>query len=332
MPQALYLLGNCLYDMGKSTAAIKHLKRAVQQAPAFEEAHHLLGLAYLDRRWTKKALDAFRQAQRLNPKKLQYRDLVRFLEGEAGRPLPEVPAEAADFITAGERSLASGDERAALTSYRRALDLAPENPTLLLTYALACLQLDRGQEIEAVTKKVLEAHPGEMLEATAYAALIEALRSQGRYREGNKIGRAMLSEGRSTFSKTIAYYEMAFNLAEMEEDLDAALDYARQSLELAPEELKAFPLAALGWVHYKRREFDQAVDFLSRSSELGPSTTTLTHLGMALLASGQEERARSVLAHARALDSPRDDLGAKMMEVMQESTRLLERVRARQKK
>ena len=36
------------------------------------------------------------------------------------------------------------------------------------------------------------------------------------------------------------------------------------------------------------------------SSELGPSPATLTHLGMALLASGEEDQARSVLAHARA--------------------------------
>ena len=54
-------------------------------------------------------------------------------------------------------------------------------------------------------------------------------------------------------------------------------------------------------MHYKRKEFDKAVDFLARSSELGPSPTTLTHLGMALLASGEEDRARSVLAHARSL-------------------------------
>ena len=53
-------------------------------------------------------------------------------------------------------------------------------------------------------------------------------------------------EGRSIFAHTIAYYEMAYNLAEMEEDLDQALDYARKSVELSPEEFKQFPLAALG--------------------------------------------------------------------------------------
>ena len=118
----------------------------------------------------------------------------------------------------------------------------------------------------------------------------------------------------------------------MEEELDSALDYAQRSVELSPDELKQFPLAALGWVHYKRKEFDKAIDFLSKSSELGASSNTLTHLGMALLASGEEERARSVLARARTASAKGGGLEERMMECMRDSTRLLERVRRGQKK
>jgi len=201
-----------------------------------------------------------------------------------------------------------------------------------MSYALLCLHMNRSQEIEAVTKKVLDLNPGEMLKATAYAALIEALRSQGKLREGNRIGLLLLDEGESNFAKTIAYYEMACNLAEMEEDLDSALDYAKRSVELSPDELKQFPLAALGWVHYKRKEFDKAIDFLAKSSELGASSTTLTHLGMALLASGEDERAKTVLAQARRLTARGEGLEEKMMEFMKDSSRLLERVHRSQRK
>ena len=332
VPQALYLLGSCYYEMGKLSAATRYLQEAVRYDPAFEEAHHLLGLAYLDRHWTRKALEAFRQAQRLNPKKLQYHDLVRYLSGSSGTPLPGVHGEAEAWFKKGEELLARDNLKQAHACYRRALSLDPENPTLLMSYALLCLHLDRSQEIEAITRKVLDLNPGEMLKATASAALIEALRSQGKFREGNRVGRRLLDEGSSNFSKSIAYYEMAYNLAEMEEDLDEALDFARQSVELAPEEIRQFPLAALGWVHYKRKEFDKAVDFLSKSSELGLSPTTLTHLGMALLASGQEDRARSILAHARTVGSRGEALQEKMMECMKDSTRLLERVRRGQRR
>lgn len=333
VPQALFLLGSCCYEMGKLTAAVRHLQEAVRHDPAFEEAHHLLGLAYLDRHWSRKALDAFRQAQRLNPKKLQYQDLVHYLSGKAGgSPLPGVDGEAAGWLAKAEDFVQRENLKQAHSCYRRALALAPENPTLLMSYALLCVHLNRSQEIEAVTRKVLDLNPGEMLKATAYAALIEALRSQGKYREGNRIGQRMVDEAGSNFGKTIAYYEMAYNLAEMEEDLDEALSYARRSVELSPDEIRQFPLAALGWVHYKRKEFDKAIDFLSKSSELGPSASTLTHLGMALLASGEEDRARSVLAHARGLSGRGEGLQEKMMECMKDSTRLLERVRRGQKR
>jgi tetratricopeptide (TPR) repeat protein len=327
VPQALYLLGSCLYEMGRLSPAIENLQEAVRHDPAFEEAYHLLGLAYLDRHWTRKALEAFRQAQRLNPKRLRYQDLIRYLSGHDGTPLPGVDGEAGVWFTQGEDSLARGNLKQALFSYRRALAIDPENPTLLMSYALLCLHLNRSQEIEAVTRKVLDLNPGETLKATAYAALMEALRSQGKFREGNRIGLLLLDEGSSNFTKSIAYYEMAYNLAEMEEDLDQALDYARQSVELSPDEIKQFPLAALGWVHYKRKEFDKAIDFLAKSTDLGASSNTLTHLGMALLASGEEEQARSVLARARTLGARGEGLQEKMMECMKDSTRVLQRVR-----
>jgi tetratricopeptide (TPR) repeat protein len=334
VPQALYLLGSCFFEMGRLSPAIRHLEEAVRSDPAFEEAYHLLGLAYLDRHWNRKALETFRQAQRLNPKKLQYQDLVRYLSGPEGGPLPGVGGEAGQWLAKAEEHLSRDHAKQALACYRRALRLEPENATLLMSYAMVCLHLNRSQEIEAVTRKVLDLNPGEMLKATAYAALIEALRSQGKLREGNRVGLRLLDEGDSNFAKTIAYYEMACNLAEMEEDLDAALDYARRSVELSPDELKQFPLDALGWVHYKRKEFGKAVDFLSKSSELSASPTTLTHLGMALLASGEEDRARNVLAHARSMGraARAEGVEARMMEFMKDSTRLLERVRRGQKK
>ena len=332
MPQALFLLGSSLYEMGKTTSAIGYLQQVVRHDPGYEEAYHLLGLAYLDRHWNRKALDAFRQAQRLNPKKLRYQDLVRFLSGQGDSPLPDIASAAQEWIQEAEAAMEAGQTDRALSLYRRAIESDPENHTLLISYALACLQLDRSQETERTTLRLLDLQPTEMMRATACATLIEALRSEGRYREGNRIGERLLEEGSTNFTRTIAYYEMAYNLAEMEEDLDRALEFALRSLELAPEELRQFPLAALGWVHYKRREFDQAIEFLERSSRLGTSTTTLTHLGMALLASGAEERARSVLAEARSLEGRGVSVEQRMMECLRASSRLHERVHRRREK
>lgn len=332
VPQALFLLGSCLYELGRLTPAIRHLRQVVRQDPAYEEAHYLLGLAYLERRWTRKALDAFKQAERLNPNRMRYQDLVRYLSGQDSSPLPGVNEMAKKWLGRAEQRLMRDQPERSLECFRRAVEVDPDNPTVLMSYALACLQLNRSHETKKLTRRVLELEPSEMLKATACATLIEALRSEGRYREGNKVGQQLLDEGTSNFSRTIAYYEMAYNMAELEEDLDQALDYARRSLDLAPDELRQFPLAALGWVHYKRKEFEQAIDCLTRSTELGPTATTLTHLGMALLASGTEDRARQVLEEARQMGGKGISVEQKMMECLKDSSRLLERVQQRQNK
>ncbi len=332
VPQALYLLGNCRYEMGQAEQAIRNLREAVRLDPAFEEAHYLLGLAYLDRHWNKKALASFREAQRLNPRRLRYQDLVQFLSGRSGAPLPEVSAEAERWMKKAEEHRTRGEREKALAAYQKAIALEPENPTLLMSFAVLCLSLDRWQELESAARRVLELNPGEMLKATASAALIAALRSEGKFREGNRIGQSLLEHGSSNFTRAIAYYEMAYNLAEMEEDLDQALDYAQRALDLSPDELKQFPLAALGWVHYKRREFGQAVEFLTRSNELASSPTTLTHLGMALLAAGDEGEARGAFGRARSLEPRVGALEETMMDCMRDSARLLERVQKRQKR
>ncbi len=331
VPQALFLLGRCLHELGQLGPAMRCLRDAVVKSPLFEEAHYQLGLVYLDRRWNRKALDAFRRAQRLNPRKFRYRELVRYLGEQGASPLPPVSGEAAAALRQGEAALDADRLDDAYRCFRRALKNAPDHPTVLTYYALACLALDRPQEIEGVVRRVAGENPGEMLLSTAYATWIEALREQGRLREGNRLGEELLAAGRGNFAKTIAYYEMAWNLAEMEESLDDALEFARRAVDLAPEELQQFPLAALGWVHYKRKEYSQAVEFLTRASQLGTSAATLTQLGMALLAAGDEEQARRVLERARTLRGRGQGLEFKMMECLRDSNRFHSRLRVRGK-
>lgn len=340
VPQALYLLGSCCRQRGRSNTAIRHLEAAIEQDPAFEDALFLLGLTCLDRRWYHKAIDAFRRAQRLSPKNLGFDELLPLIrskhaDGKA-RPKdaaqPDLSDEAAGCLRAAEDARTGGQLRQALSLYRRALVHAPDDPHLLVTYAMVCLELDRADEIQSVVDKVLGLEPNDRLKATAYTTLIEALRTEGRYNEGNRIGRLLLTEGCSDFARTLAYYEMAFNHAELDEDLDAALRYARSSLEASPEELRRLPLAALGWVHYKRQEFSQAVDCLTRASELSPSPQILTHLGMALLATGARDEARDVLTRARGLDQRAVPLGDQVIECLRDSTRLLQDLRGKPRK
>src|SRR5207237_7352854 len=136
--------------------------------------------------------------------------------------------------------------------------------------------------------------------------LVEALRAEGNFKEANRALEEMLREYTSNYAKSIAYYEKAYNLAEMEENLDEALESAQLALRYSPKELKQFPLAALGWVYFKRKDYPNAVDFLSKSADLGPTATNLMHMGMARLTTGQKERARQVVRQAKTFKAQAD--------------------------
>jgi Tetratricopeptide repeat. len=137
--------------------------------------------------------------------------------------------------------------------------------------------------------------------AAACSTLAEALRAEGKPKEAVRFVRDFLEKHPSKTSRAIAYYELATTLAEGEDDLDSALDYAGRALSEAPDELKPYPLATLGWVHYKRREFDRAIDCLRRSSERAAQPTTFHHLGMAYLAAGKPEEAKAAFSKAKTV-------------------------------
>lgn len=323
LPQASYLLGSCYFEMGKLGPAIEYLRAAVRQDPSLREAHHLLGLAYLDRGWTRKALASFRLARRLQPDRLEYQEWVELLGSPAGQ-LSGLHDDAVQWLQRAEDALREGQTRLALTAYRRAVGHDPENPGLLLGYAMACLELQRIEEIEPTIDRVLDMGPGEHLEATAYATLIEALRAEGRLREGDRLGEDLLERFEGSFARAVAYYELACNQVEAGEDLDLALDYARRAVDTAPDELLRFPLDILGWVHLERRELEPAVDCLTRSNDLGSSPRSLLHLGIALLSAGESGSAREALARARQLEDRHGGLKVTVLEALQAGARLLQ--------
>src|SRR6266480_2633786 len=298
IPQAYFLLGTIFYDKGQLERAIKNFQSAIKLDPEYEEAIYHLGLCYLDRNWNRKAIDCFNEALELNPNKIEYQQAVRIYEGISGHVPLEGPA--ADEVGKAESMVTQGNYIDALDHYRRASQVDPDNVAILMPYALLCSHLDMNGEAIAAARRVLKQRPTEVVAAAAYTTLVEALRAEGNFKEANRALEDMLNEYTSNYAKSVAYYEKAYNLAEMDENLDEALESAQLALRYSPKELKQFPLAALGWVYFKRQDYTNAVDFLTKSADLGPTATNLMHLGMALLESGQKDRARAVFRKAKS--------------------------------
>jgi tetratricopeptide (TPR) repeat protein len=329
IPQAYFLLGTIFYEKGQLERAIRAFQAALKLDPDYEEAIYHLGLCYLDRNWNRKAIECFQEALELNPNKMEYQQAVSIYEGISGHVPLEGPA-AAEFGEA-EALVTQGNYSAALDHYRRASQEDPSNVNVLMPYALLCSHLDMNGEAIGIAKRILKAKPTEVVAAAAYTTLVEALRAEGNYKEANHALEEMMREYTSNYAKSIAYYEKAYNLAEMEENLDEALESAQLALRYSPKELKQFPLAALGWVYFKKRDFRSAVDFLTKSADLGPTATNLMHLGMALLESGEKDRARQVFRRAKSFKTKGAGLEEKILEQVRSATKLIDRLHAKRR-
>jgi tetratricopeptide (TPR) repeat protein len=330
IPQAYFLLGTIFYDKGQLERSIRSFQSAIKLDPEYEEAIYHLGLSYLDRNWNRKAIECFQEALELNPNKIEYQQAVKIYEGISGHVPLEGPA--ADEFSQAETLVTQGNYTEALDHYRRASQVDPDNVNILMPYALLCSHLDMNTEAIGAARRVLKQRPTEVVAAAAYTTLVEALRAEGNFKEANRALEDMLREYTSNYAKSIAYYEKAYNLAEMDENLDEALESAQLALRYSPKELKQFPLAALGWVYFKRRDFSNAVDFLSKSADLGPTATNLMHLGMALLESGQKDRARAVFRKAKSFKAKGAGLEEKILEQIRSTTKLIDRLHARRRR
>ncbi len=330
IPQAFYLLGTIFYEKGQLERAIRSFQGALKLDPDYEEAIYHLGLCYLDRNWNRKAIDCFQEALELNPNKMEYQQAVTIYEGISGHVPLDGPA-AKEFGEA-EALVNQGNYTEALDHYRRASHEEPENVNILMPYALLCSHLDMNSEAIAVARRILKLTPSEVVAAAAYTTLVEALRAEGNFKDANNALEEMLRDYTSNYAKSIAYYEKAYNLAEMGENLDEALESAQLALRYSPKELKQFPLAALGWVYFKRKDFRAAVDFLSKSADLGPTATNLMHLGMALLESGEKDRARAVFRKAKSFKSKGSGLEEKILEQVRSTTKLIDRLHQKRRR
>jgi len=330
IPQAYYLLGTIFYEKGQLERAIRSFQAALKLDPDYEEAIYHLGLCYLDRNWNRKAIDCFQEALELNPNKMEYQQAVKIYEGVSGHVPVEGPA--AQVVTEAEKLAADGKYNEALDLYRRAAEEEPDNVNILLPYALLCSHLDLNSEAISVSRRVLKHHPAEVVASAAYTTLVEALRAEGNFKDANRALEEMLRDYTSNYAKSIAYFEKAYTLADMEENLDEALESAQLALRYSPKELKQFPLAALGWVYFKKRDFKNAVDFLTRSADLGPTATNLMHLGMALLESGEKDRARQVFRRAKTFKAQGAGLEEKILEQVRTATKLIDRLHQKRRK
>ena len=84
------------------------------------------------------------------------------------------------------------------------------------------------------------------------------------------------------------------------ENLDEALKLAEEAEQARPA---AGIIDTVGWVHYKRDEYDKAIEKFQKAIELSPLQPTIRyHLGLAYAKQGNKEMALQELNNAIRID------------------------------
>ena len=100
--------------------------------------------------------------------------------------------------------------------------------------------------------------------------------------------------------------DLAWILAETNEDLPRARRLANRALQQSPGDWKI--LDTLGWIHFKSRDFGEAVRLLQLAVDHNPQHPTLYyHLGRAFLEHNQEEAGQQALEKSLVLDAAHAD-------------------------
>jgi tetratricopeptide (TPR) repeat protein len=105
-------------------------------------------------------------------------------------------------------------------------------------------------------------------------------------------------------------------------NLDQALDYISRAVAARPED--GFVRDSLGWVHYKRGDFDKAVTVLFEAVEMQPEDPTINeHLGDAYMKTGDFAKAAERYEKAVSLykDAKKRALARRKLEEAQEGAR-----------
>ena len=126
----------------------------------------------------------------------------------------------------------------------------------------------------------------------AYRAALVA-RSQGNHDEANERLRAIV---KYEPGHVPANNDLAWHLAEKDQDLEFALELATRATGRQPD---ADTLDTLGWVQYKLGTIDAAIESFNRALEQRPDSASIRYrLGLALAKAGSDKQARAALEQA----------------------------------
>ncbi len=177
---------------------------------------------------------------------------------------------------------------------RRLMEEHADKPDFVRTAAAFFQETERADEAVAVLDVGLEKSPNHTDLLYTRGLVLEAM---GRKTEARRTMRLLLDVDKDHAD---ALNFIGYSLVEEGIELQRAEQMIRAAMRLKPEE--GYILDSLGWLYYRRGEFDEAVRWLSLATMIEPQEPEiLLHLALALKQTKNTERLQVILRQAAGL-------------------------------
>ena len=299
--RAQILLAAAFQSLGQLDDAAAIFREQIRVSPGSAQSHLGFGMILREQGKMAQARTAFEKAQKLEPQnqaavqQLVELDILSHDFNSASltvaRQLEETPRSADAHFLEGKLHAARGEWDHAETALLKTLELDPNYSSaydLLISTYIASDKLT--QAIDKLNS-LLSKDPNNVRLLMLSGLINDKLKQ---FQQAGDAYEKLLSL-RPDFAP--ALNNLAYLYAERLNKLDKAYDLARKARALQPDD--AATADTLGWILYRRADYDQALTLLKKSAHKFPKNLEIQfHLGMACYMMGQIEAARTALSQA----------------------------------
>jgi tetratricopeptide (TPR) repeat protein len=326
LQQARLILADAYQAVGRLDDAANLFRDQIkgeQQSAA--DPYFLLGTVLRGQKKNSEARQAFEKAVELEPDNIlaieQLVDLdlesknFPLAERRVQQQLEKNPSSPAAYFVAGKVNTAQGQWDKAASAFQKAIDLDPKfskaYELLISTYFAANKLPEAVTQLESLLAK----NPEDLRALLMLALVNERQKDFAKAREDYE---RILSKNPNFLP---ALNNLAYLDTENFNDLDKAYELAQKAHNLLPGD--GATTDTLGWVLYKRGDYQQALIFLQQAAaKVANNPVIQFHLGMAFYMTGQPDAARIAFeraAHSSA-DFPEKSEAQKRLASLQGST------------
>jgi Flp pilus assembly protein TadD len=300
MPEAKLLLADTYKLQGDLDSAAKLYRKLEQEFPDNAQTPVLLGMILMQQQKRQEARQEFTHALELAPDYLSALEQLTTLDLDEGhftaalervqREMEKNPKDPEPSILLAKIYVSQKNVPQAVTSLQKTIELHPD--FLEGSFTLAEVYADSGQDQKAldIMHGLLAKHPDQIGTWMLLGMIEDKLKD---YKAARDAYEKVLSLDPK---KSVALNNLAYLYSE-HNDLDKGYELARRARVLLPYDSSTAD--TLGWILYKKGDFNQAAGLLDESATQQPDEPDIQlHLGLTLYMMGDEDGSRVALQKA----------------------------------